>query len=103
MGQPTHNIINLLCCSLRRSLLSTCIVSALCGRRRLTTRHKFVERAADFIPDAAVKQAETGLQSWWWDVRLPKWARHFEKALQANGGLCLVGQRCSYRQPTNPT
>lgn len=62
--------------------------------------HQFVERAADFIPDTAVKEAKGGLQKWWWDVRFPKLAQHFEKALQANGGMRLVGNRCSYRQPT---
>lgn len=47
-----------------------------------------------------MKQAKHGLQQWWWDQRFNKYARHFEKALKANGGLRLVGERCSYRQLT---
>ena len=60
-----------------------------------------VPKAKDFVPDAAVKQAESGLQEWYWTQRFPKHAAHFEKALKANGGQRLVGQRCSYGQLTH--
>ena len=73
------------------------------GQGEAYNAHQLVGRAADFIPDGAVKLAKEGLQQWWWDTRLPKFARHFEKALNDNGGLCLVGERCSYRQPTATT
>lgn len=60
--------------------------------------HAFVGRAADFMPDGAAKQAQSGLQQWWWEQRFHKYAQHFERALKVNGGLRLVGDRCSYRQ-----
>ena len=57
-----------------------------------------LNKAGAFVSDDVRSAARGGMQRWWLEKRLPKWAAHFEKALQAAGGHFSLGQQPTYGQ-----